>query len=45
MKNVYGQKGYEKITAKLKKQLNDLINQYEDTDAQKILQEGIRKGF
>lgn len=45
MKNVYGQKGYEKITAKLKKQLNGLINQYEDTDAQKILQEGIRKGF
>ncbi len=39
MKNVYGQKGYEKITTKLKMQLKDLIKQYEDKDAEKILQQ------
>lgn len=37
MNNVYGKKGYEKITAQLKKQLNELIKQYEDSDAEKIL--------
>jgi arylsulfatase A-like enzyme len=37
MHNVYGQKGYEKITAELKEQLNRLIEQYEDEDAKKIV--------
>jgi arylsulfatase A-like enzyme len=37
MTNVYGKKGYEEITADLKKQLNQLIDQYEDEDAKKIL--------
>jgi arylsulfatase A-like enzyme len=41
MDNVYGKKGYEKITAQLKKQLNDLIEQYGDEDAKKIVQEAI----
>lgn len=40
MKNVYGQKGYEKITATLKKRLNALIAEYEDEDAAKILRNG-----
>jgi arylsulfatase A-like enzyme len=39
MNNLYGKKGYEKITAELKKQLNDLIDQYEDDDAKRILQQ------
>jgi arylsulfatase A-like enzyme len=43
MHNVYGQKGYEKITAQLKKQLNALIQEYEDTDAKTILQTGETK--
>ncbi|HWI93882.1 MAG TPA: sulfatase [Flavisolibacter sp.] len=37
MHNVYGRKGYEKITKQLKKQLDELIKQYDDTDAEKIL--------
>lgn len=37
MRNLYGKKGYEKTTAKLKEQLNRLIAQYEDEDARKIL--------
>jgi arylsulfatase A-like enzyme len=37
MKNLYELKSYKKIVAKLKVQLNDLIKQYEDTDAEKIL--------
>lgn len=42
--NRYGKKGYEKITGRLKKQLNELISQYDDTDAEKILdQETFRK--
>ena len=46
MENVYGQKGYEKITAELKKRLNALIAEYEDEDAKKILQAGeVPKGF
>ena len=36
--NVYGQKGYEKITAGLMGQLNQLINEYEDKDAKAILE-------
>lgn len=36
MTNQYGQKGYEKITSKLKQQLAQLIDQYEDVEAMKI---------
>jgi arylsulfatase A-like enzyme len=39
MNNVYGKKGYEKITADLNRQLNSLIDQYQDKDAKKILQD------
>jgi hypothetical protein len=35
--NVYGKKGYEKITAMLRKQLDDLVKQYEDEDAENFL--------
>ena len=38
VKNVYGQKGYETITANLMKQLDALIAEYEDGDAKTILQ-------
>lgn len=38
MKNVYGQKGYEKITEALKKQLNEQVERYEDVDARSILE-------
>jgi hypothetical protein len=34
---VHGKKGYEKITAMLRKQLDDLVKQYEDEDAETIL--------
>ena len=37
MTNQYGQKGYEKITSKLKQQLAQLIDQYEDVVAFKLL--------
>ncbi|HEX5153037.1 MAG TPA: sulfatase [Parafilimonas sp.] len=37
MNNVYGKKGYERITATLMKQLNALIEKYEDEDAKKLL--------
>ncbi|MGV3585594.1 MAG: sulfatase [Adhaeribacter sp.] len=37
MHNLYGQKGYEKITATLQNQLTGLINKYEDEDAKKLL--------
>lgn len=36
MRNQYGQKGYEKITSKLKKQLAQLIDQYDDVEAKLI---------
>ncbi|MBS1920857.1 MAG: sulfatase [Bacteroidetes bacterium] len=39
MKNLYGEKGYKKITEQLKMQLNDLIKKYDDTDAGKILKQ------
>jgi len=39
MHNVYGRKGYEKITEQLKKQLDELIRQYDDEDAEKILKQ------
>lgn len=35
--NIFGKKGYEKITVELKNKLNQLIAQYEDEDARKIL--------
>ncbi|MGY3054301.1 arylsulfatase A-like enzyme [Pedobacter sp. UYEF25] len=37
MRNIYGEKGTQKTIEMLKKQLNQLIEQYEDTDAKKIL--------
>ena len=37
MHNLYGKKGYEKITQHLKSQLNTLIAQYEDEDTRRIL--------
>ncbi|NIG55783.1 sulfatase [Chitinophaga sp. Cy-1792] len=37
MHNLYGQKGYEAITAKLKKQLSDLITKYDDTEAAALM--------
>lgn len=36
--NVYGKKGYGKITIELMKQLNGLIDEYEDNDAKLVLQ-------
>lgn len=41
MHNVYGRKGYGKITEQLKRQLDKLIKQYDDTDAEKILNEQV----
>jgi arylsulfatase A-like enzyme len=37
MLNIYGKKGNEKITSELKKQLAQLIDQYEDVEAKQIL--------
>ncbi|HEY9259995.1 sulfatase [Chitinophaga sp.] len=37
MTNLYGKKGYEAITAQLKKQLSALIKKYEDVDAEEIM--------
>ncbi|WP_291945174.1 sulfatase [Chitinophaga sp.] len=37
MNNVYGKKGYEAITAQLKKQLAALIVKYEDTEAAELM--------
>ena len=37
MKNIYGRKGTEKITSELRTRLNDLIRQYEDTEAEVIM--------
>ena len=36
-RNCYGKPGYDKLTAQLKQQLDDLINKYDDQDARKIL--------
>ncbi|NTS43307.1 sulfatase [Flavisolibacter sp. BT320] len=38
MKTLFGKKGYEKITATLMQQLQGLIGEYEDNDANTILQ-------
>lgn len=40
MNNLYGKKGYERLTAALKQQLNGLISQYDDTDAVEVLKKG-----
>ena len=40
MHNLYGQKGYEKVTEQMKIQLNKSIDQYDDQDAKRILEEG-----
>lgn len=37
IKNLYGKKGYEAITASLKKELNVQVAKYDDTDAQAML--------
>jgi len=37
MTNIYGKKGYDKITSALKTKLNELITQYEDEDAKKLM--------
>lgn len=37
--NRYGKTGYEAVTATLKKQLRELIRQYKDVEAEKILDE------
>ncbi len=39
MNNLFGKKGYEKITTDMGKKLNALINKYEDHDAKTILAE------
>lgn len=41
MENLYGKPGYEKITAKLKKELGKLIEQYEDTEAAQVMAQKI----
>ncbi|GGK72610.1 sulfatase [Rufibacter glacialis] len=43
--NLYGKKGYESITANLKKELEQLIKKYEDEDAQKLLAQGAGKAL
>ena len=40
VKNLYGEKGYEKITAGLKQQLRQLIKTYDDKEAQAIMEKG-----
>ncbi|NEU08372.1 sulfatase [Flavihumibacter sp. R14] len=37
MKNIYGRRGTAEITSELKAKLNDLIRQYEDTEAEKLM--------
>ncbi len=41
LNNLYGQKGYEKITAEMKKKLDQQIALYEDQDARDILAKGL----
>ncbi|RPE08494.1 DUF4976 domain-containing protein [Chitinophaga lutea] len=40
VKNLYGAKGYEKITAGLKQQLRELIKTYDDKEAEAIMEKG-----
>ncbi|OQP64179.1 sulfatase [Niastella vici] len=44
MRNLYGQKGYEKITATLKGQLNELIIKYDDEEAKRLLDQEVHTG-
>lgn len=44
MTNLYGQKGYEKLTATLKKQLYALITKYEDEEAKTMLDQEAATG-
>ncbi len=37
MNNIYGKKGFDKITSDLKKRLMELIDQYEDSEAKKLM--------
>jgi arylsulfatase A-like enzyme len=41
MQNLYGKKGYERVTGELHKRLMDLINKYEDDEAKQILNQGV----
>jgi len=41
LNNLYGVKGYEKITKELRESLNQLIKQYHDDQALQILQKGV----
>ncbi len=41
LNNLYGVKGYEKITKELRESLNQLIKQYHDDEALQILQKGV----
>lgn len=41
MNNLYGKKGYEKITAQMKKELDQQIANYDDQDAAAILAKGL----
>ena len=41
MNNLYGKKGYERITANLKGRLKDLVKKFEDEDAAKMIDQPI----
>ena len=43
MNDLYGKKGYEKITAQMKKELLKQIDKYEDDDARKLVNKPIPK--
>ncbi|MFB9864381.1 sulfatase family protein [Rufibacter immobilis] len=47
VKNLYGKPGYQQVTAQLKNQLANLIEQYEDEDAKKLMATSIpvRKAY
>jgi hypothetical protein len=40
MNNLYGKKNYQSITTDLKNQLQQLIKQYDDQEAEAILMDG-----
>ncbi len=43
MNDLYGKKGYEKITAQMKKELLNQIDKYEDADARKLVNKPVPK--
>lgn len=43
MDNLYGKKGYEKLTAGLKSQLEGLMDKYEDTEAEEIFRRPVKQ--